>query len=174
MEGISYEAGAIAGNLGLGKLIVLYDSNSVTLDGSTKYTLNENVLDRFKALGWDTHSLNDAYDLEEFDNLIEKAKQTVDKPSIIEIKTTIGKDSKFENTNVVHGKPLEETDIKQLKKNIVSNSLTSRNYANKTKIRNAVKNINDEMDKASEEFSKLFNYGKERSDSLWQTFYFFY
>ncbi len=52
------------------------------------------------------------------------------------------------------------------KKNIVSNSLTSRTYANKTKIRNAVKNINDEMDKASEEFSKLFDYVKERSDSL--------
>ena len=52
------------------------------------------------------------------------------------------------------------------KKNIVTNSLTSKTYMNKTKIRNAVRNINDEMEKASEEFSKLFNYGKERSDSL--------
>ena len=52
------------------------------------------------------------------------------------------------------------------KKDIVTNSLSKSNYPNKTKIRNAVKNINDEMDKASEEFSKLFNYGKERSDNL--------
>lgn len=52
------------------------------------------------------------------------------------------------------------------KKNIVTNSLTSKTYMNKTKIRNAVRNINDEMEKASEEFSKLFDYGKERSDSL--------
>ena len=118
MEGISYEAGAIAGNLGLGKLIVLYDSNNISLDGNTKETLKENVLERFKALNWDTYLITDPYDLNSFDNAIEKAKLVTDKPSIIEIKTTIGKDSKYQNTNKVHGKPLEREDIKKLKKKL--------------------------------------------------------
>lgn len=118
MEGISYEAGAIAGNLGLGKLIVLYDSNKITLDGETKHTLKENVLDRFKSLGWDTHLITDPYDFESFDNIVEKAKSAIDKPSIIEIKTVIGKDSKYQNTNIVHGKPLLKEDIKKLKKKL--------------------------------------------------------
>lgn len=118
MEGISYEAGAIAGNLGLGKLIVLYDSNQISLDGKTKNTLKENVLERFKALGWDTHLVTDAYNLEDLDEKIEKAKQTSDKPSIIEIKTTIGKYSKNQNTNIVHGKPLDREDIKKIKKKL--------------------------------------------------------
>ena len=118
MEGISYEAGAIAGNLGLGKLIVLYDSNNISLDGNTKETLKENVLERFKALNWDTYLITDPYDLNSFDNAIEKAKLVTDKPSIIEIKTTIGKDSKYQNTNKVHGKQLEREDIKKLKKKL--------------------------------------------------------
>lgn len=118
MEGISYEVGAIAGNLGLGKLIVLYDSNGVSLDGETKTTLSENVMNRFEAMGWDTHVVNDSYDLEAFDEAIMRSKQAIDKPSIIEIKTIIGKDSKYQNTNLVHGKPLEEEDIKKLKKKI--------------------------------------------------------
>lgn len=118
MEGISYEAGAIAGNLGLGKLIVLYDSNNISLDGNTKETLKENVLERFKALNWDTYLITDPYDLNSFDNAIEKAKLVTDKPSIIEIKTIIGKDSKYQNTNKVHGKPLEREDIKKLKKKL--------------------------------------------------------
>lgn len=118
MEGASYEGGAIAGNLGLGKLIVLYDSNNISLDGKVKNTLKENVLDRFKALGWDTHLVKDAYDFESFDNAIYKAKKEVNKPSIIEIKTIIGKDSSLQNTNLVHGKPLEEEDIKKLKKKL--------------------------------------------------------
>lgn len=118
MEGISYEAGAIAGNLGLGKLIVIYDSNNISLDGNTKETLKENVLERFKALNWDTYLITDPYDLNSFDNAIEKAKLVTDKPSIIEIKTIIGKDSKYQNTNKVHGKPLEREDIKKLKKKL--------------------------------------------------------
>lgn len=118
MEGISYEAGAIAGNLGLGKLIVLYDSNNMSLDKDTKNTLSENVLDRFKALNWDTHLVADAYDLDLLDDAITRAKAVSDKPSIIEIKTVLGKDSKYQNTNAVHGRPLEREDIKRIKKKL--------------------------------------------------------
>ena len=118
MEGTSYEVGAIAGNLGLGKLIVLYDSNDMSLDGDTENTLGENVLERFKSLGWDTHYVADPYNFNDFDKAIEEAKQTLDKPSIIEIKTVIGKDSKYQNTNLVHGAPLDKEDIKKIKKKL--------------------------------------------------------
>lgn len=118
MEGISSEVASIAGSLGLGKLIVLYDSNDISLDGKTEGVFDDNVLDRFKSMGWDTHLLEDAYDFETFDSIIEKCKSTLDKPSIIEIKTILGKDSKFQNTNVVHGKPLSKDDIKDIKKKI--------------------------------------------------------
>ena len=118
MEGISYEAGAIAGNFKLGKLIVLYDSNNISLDGSTKNTFSEDVLKRFESLGWDTHFVSDPYDFLSFDQSIEKAKQVTDKPSIIEIKTIIGKGSKNQNTNIVHGKPLDRDDITKLKKKL--------------------------------------------------------
>ncbi len=118
MEGISSEAASIAGSLGLGKLIVLYDSNDISLDGSTKGVFDEDVLEKFKAMGWDTHLLSDAYDFETFDSLIEKCKNTTDKPSIIKIKTIIGKDSKYEGTSKVHGKPLEKDDIKKIKKSL--------------------------------------------------------
>lgn len=118
MEGISYEAASIAGNLGLGKLIVLYDSNNMTLDGNTKETFKENVLERFKAMNWDTSVVLDGRNLDLIDNAIKKAKEVTDKPSIIEVKTTIGLGSKLENTNLVHGKPLEETDITSLKEKL--------------------------------------------------------
>lgn len=118
MEGISSEVCSIAGSLGLGKLIVLYDSNNMSLDGSTTGIFDEDVLKRYRAMGWDTHVLDDPYDFEKFDSLIEKAKKSVNKPSIIKINTIIGKDSKYQNTNIVHGKPLEKEDIKRIKKKL--------------------------------------------------------
>lgn len=118
MEGVSSEVASLAGALGLGKLIVLYDANNVSLDGLLDDVFSENVLDKYKAMGWDTHSLDDAYDFETFDSLIEKSKSVTDKPSLIRIKTIIGKDSKYQNTNLVHGKPLSKEDIKRVKKKL--------------------------------------------------------
>lgn len=118
MEGISGEVSSLAGSLSLGKLIVLYDSNNISLDGSTKGVFEENVLKRYRAMGWDTHTLENPYDFEEFDNLIEKSKKAISKPSIIKINTIIGKDSKHQNTNIVHGKPLDKDDLKKVKRKL--------------------------------------------------------
>ncbi|MBQ6546813.1 MAG: transketolase [Bacilli bacterium] len=118
MEGISSESASLAGSLGLGKIIVLYDSNGISLDGSTTNVFDENVLKKYRAMGWDTHLLKDPYDFEEFDNLIERAKKAVDRPSIIKIETVIGKDSKYQNTNTIHGKPLSKEDLKNIKKKL--------------------------------------------------------
>lgn len=116
MEGISYEAASIAGNLGLNKLIVLYDSNHITLDGNTSETFKENVLDRFKAMNWHTERVGDS--VSEIDNAIMKAKTIIDKPTIIEVRTTIGKDSPFENSNLIHGKVLSQEDITSIKEKL--------------------------------------------------------
>ena len=114
MEGISYEAASLAGNLNLDNLIVLYDSNNISLDGDTSNTFTENVLDRFKAMGWYTDSVKDGLNVCDIDRAIEKAKKAM-KPVIIEVKTIIGKDSAWEGTNKVHGKGLEQEDIVNLK-----------------------------------------------------------
>lgn len=115
MEGVSYEVASLAGTLKLGKLIVLYDSNNICLDGSTSKTFTENVLKRFEALGWHTQCVNNGEDVNQIDKSIIKAKMVTDKPSIIEIKTVIGKYSKNEGTNKVHGTPLSKEDITSLK-----------------------------------------------------------
>lgn len=114
MEGISYEAASLAGNLNLDNLIVLYDSNNISLDGDTSNTFTENVLDRFKSMGWYTDSVKNGMNVNDIDKAIDKAKKSM-KPSIIEVKTIIGKDSAWEGTNKVHGKILEQEDISNLK-----------------------------------------------------------
>lgn len=117
MEGISYEAMSLAGTLKLSKLIVLYDSNNISLDGKTTGVFNDNVLQRFDACGWHTQIVSNGEDINAIDKAIIEAKRNVDKPSIIEIKTLIGAGSEYAGTNKVHGKPLEKEDIISLKQN---------------------------------------------------------
>ena len=118
MEGISYEAASLAGTQKLGKLIVLYDSNNVSLDGSTNLTFTENVIDRFKAMGWHTDVVKDGTNVSSITRAIEKAKLFSNKPSLIEIKTIIGNGSINAGKNIVHGKPLEKSDITLLKQKL--------------------------------------------------------
>lgn len=118
MEGVSYEACSLAGHLKLNKLILLYDSNNISLDGSTNLSFSENIKDRFESMGWNYELVSDSENLEDIDNAIYKAKASLDKPTIIEIKTVIGKGSINQGTNLVHGSPLKEEDITQLKDNM--------------------------------------------------------
>jgi transketolase len=115
MEGISYEAASLAGTLKLGKLIILYDSNNISLDGSTSHAFTENVLARFNALGWHTQLVKKGEDVNAIDRAISRAKTVNNKPSIIEIKTIIGKGSLEAGTSKVHGSPLTKEDVEQLK-----------------------------------------------------------
>ncbi|KAL8271802.1 hypothetical protein Esti_004274 [Eimeria stiedai] len=116
-EGVASEACSLAGHLGLGRLIVLYDSNHITIDGDTSLSFTENVLQRFAAYGWHTQTVKDGNsDVPGILQAIKKAKSVTDKPSIIEVRTTIGFGSLHEGTEKVHGAPLAADDIKQLKK----------------------------------------------------------
>lgn len=114
MEGVSYEAASLAGTLKLNNLIVLYDSNDISLDGSTSLSFKENVRERFEALGWNTFLVPNGNDIPMLNKAINDAKMS-DRPTLIEIKTIIGEFSKNEGTNIVHGKILDADDITNIK-----------------------------------------------------------
>lgn len=116
MEGISNESSSLAGSLGLGKLIVLYDSNSITIEGGTDLAFKEDVSKRFEALGWETFKVEDGTDIESIEKAIEKAKANLDKPSLISITTEIGYGSPAHaGKNSAHGSPLGADDLKATK-----------------------------------------------------------
>lgn len=117
MEGVSYEALSLAGKLSLNKLIVLYDSNNITLDGELSNATIENTKLRFESIGWNYILVSDGEDTASIDAAIVKAKAS-DRPTIIEVKTTIGKFSKYQGTSKVHGSPLDEEDIKNIKEKL--------------------------------------------------------
>ena len=118
MEGVAYEAASFAGIQGLGKLIVLYDSNDVTLDASTKNTFRDDMIKRFDSIGWHVDYVKDGNDIKEIDKAILRAKKVTNKPSIIEIKTVLGRGSYNEGKSIVHGKPLTKDDTDNLRKNL--------------------------------------------------------
>lgn len=113
MEGISYEAASLAGNLGLDNLIVLYDSNGVTADGDLDKAMYENIPDRFASMNWEVIKVKDGENIGEISNAIEKAKKSK-KPVLIEIKTTLGIYSKYEGTNRIHSN-LDKEDLEEIR-----------------------------------------------------------
>jgi transketolase len=116
MEGVTSEACSLAGHLGLGSLIVLYDDNKITIDGSTSIAFTEDVGKRFDAYGWHVqHVEKGDDDVDAISRAIKNAQTVTDKPSIICLRTTIGFGSKKQGTHGVHGAPLGWDDIKYLK-----------------------------------------------------------
>ncbi|MDN5277187.1 MAG: transketolase [Clostridiales bacterium] len=116
MEGISYEAASLAGTLGLGKLIVLYDSNSISIEGSTDIAFREDVGKRFEAQGWQVLQVEDGNDIEAIDKAIAQAKAETTKPSLIIVKTQIAYGCPAKQGKAsAHGEPLGEENIKQMK-----------------------------------------------------------
>ena len=106
MEGISYEAASLAGRQALDKLIVLYDSNDISLDGDLNLAFNEDIQGRFEAMHWHYQKVTDGNDLQAISDAIQAAKDHKGQPSIIEIKTVIGFGSPKQGTSAVHGSPL--------------------------------------------------------------------
>lgn len=115
MEGVTLEALSLAGHLKLGKLVVLYDSNDITLDGSLSDSYSENTLDKFKSMGWHVSKVNDGNDINKINKAIAKAKKVTDMPSLIEVKTVIGYGSSKQGTSGVHGSPLGSEETTKLR-----------------------------------------------------------
>lgn len=116
MEGVSAEAASLAGHLKLGRLIVLYDSNDISLDGELNLSFSESVEQRFKAYGWQYIRVEDGNNIEEIAQAIAEAQKDLERPTLIEVKTTIGYGSPNKaGTADVHGAPLGRDEIKLTK-----------------------------------------------------------
>ena len=112
MEGASHEAASLAGHLGLGKLIWLFDNNNITIEGEASLSCSDDVSKRFEGYHWHVQELTDGgNDIESISNAFEKAKEVKDKPSIIILKTHIGYGSPKQDSSAAHGSPLGEKDI---------------------------------------------------------------
>lgn len=162
MEGVSYEAASLAGTLKLNKLIVLYDSNNICLDGKTNLTFNDNIKERFTSLGWNHILVDSDNSLDEINKAIEDAKKG-DKPTIIEVKTVLGKYSKWQGTNEVHGKPLEVEDISMIKKKlgfrdvpflVTSDTIEDFQYLIQNRCKDIVEDFNDKIENLDDDLKE--------------------
>lgn len=116
MEGVNAEASSLAGLWGLGKLIFLYDNNSITLDGPAEMTYKEDFLARFRSYGWHTVDVEDGMDYKSVSAAITEAKAVTDKPSFISVKTIIGYGSPtYQGTSEAHGKALGKDEVVKVK-----------------------------------------------------------
>ena len=164
MEGVASEAASFAAVQKLNKLVVLYDSNDICLDGETKDAFSENVRNRYEAYGWNTLLVEDGADVEAVNVAIEKAKQS-DKPTLIEVKTIIGAGSpNKQGTNGVHGAPLGDEETALFRKEIGWNyepfEIPEEVYAD-FKV-----NVADRGETANNEWEKLYNEYKEKFPEL--------
>lgn len=164
MEGISNEASSLAGTLELSKLIMLYDSNNITIEGNTDVAFKENVRARYEALGWDTFSVEDGNDLEEIRKTIEKAKLT-NKPSLIEIKTKIGYGSVVEGSEKAHGSPLKSENTKKLKEKL--NWCYNDKFYVPNEVYQYVDEVLKEKEKVEEKWNKQFEEYKIKHKDLY-------
>lgn len=110
MEGVSAEASSLAGHLGLNKLIVLYDSNDISLDGPISWSFTEDVKARYRSYGWNVLHVENGNDLDAIETAIHQAQQSVHQPTLIEVKTIIGYGSERQGTSAVHGAALGAKD----------------------------------------------------------------
>ncbi|MGX6441836.1 transketolase [Neobacillus sp. K501] len=116
MEGVSAEAASLAGHLKLGRLVVLYDSNDISLDGDLNKSFSESVKERFGSYGWQYLRVEDGNNLEEISKALEEARNDLDRPTIIEVRTVIGYGSPNRaGTSKVHGAPLGADELKLTK-----------------------------------------------------------
>jgi transketolase len=118
MEGVASEAASLAGHLGLGNLIYLYDNNHITIEGDTALAFSEDVSRRFEAYGWHVQEIS-GYDLPAIETAIQQAQRTTDRPSLINIRTHIAYGSpNKQDTAEAHGSPLGEEEVRLTKKRL--------------------------------------------------------
>ncbi|HHW38970.1 MAG TPA: transketolase [Bacillales bacterium] len=116
MEGVSAESASLAGHLKLGRLVILYDSNDISLDGDLNRSFSENVMKRYEAYGWQVICVEDGNNLEEIEKALEKARADLDRPTLIEVRTTIGYGSPNKaGKSASHGAPLGQDEAKLTK-----------------------------------------------------------
>jgi transketolase len=152
MEGVSAEAASLAGHLSLGRLIVLYDSNDISLDGDLHLSFSESVEERFKAYGWHYLRIEDGNDLDEIEKAIKLAQQD-ERPTLIEVKTTIGYGSPNKSgKSASHGAPLGADEIKLTKENY---KWTYDDFHVPSEVKSLFEQVKEEGAKQEEEWNQL-------------------
>lgn len=164
MEGITNEASSLAGTLGLSKLIVLYDSNNISIEGSTDLAFTENTRKRYEALGWDVHFVADGNNISEIESAIEKSKLDKERPSFIEIKTKIGYGSAKEGQASAHGEPLGEDNLRGLKKNLSWEY--NEQFTVPKEVRDHMAKLVSEKEKAELEWNREYEQYKKENPSF--------
>ncbi len=167
MEGVSNEASSLAGTLGLNKLIVLYDSNQITIDGRTDIAFTENVAKRYEALGWQVLDVADGNNVDDIRNAINKAKEDKDRPTLIEVHTTIGYGSPKADTSAVHGNPLSGDDILEMKKTLGYDVYEEFTVAED--VREHLKEIIESHTKEEEKWNTLLKDYEEKYPELYES-----
>ena len=173
MEGVASEAASLAGTLGLEKLILLYDSNSITIEGSTEIAFTEDVAKRFESYGWQILEVEDGNNIVEISNAIKDAKNDKIRPSIIIIKTQIGYGCPAHQGKAsCHGSPLGAENIKELKKTLSWEEDTS--FFVPEDVKNYLLTIKEEKDRKYNEWKRSFeSYRKTNTDKarLWDYYF---
>lgn len=168
MEGVGYEATSLAGTLGLGKLIVLYDSNSITIEGGTDLAFREDVMKRFDAQGWETFEVEDGNNIEDIYETLAKAKKNLDKPSLIKITTEIGFGSPSkQGTSDAHGAPLGEEDLKGTRKHF---NWTEEAFVVPKDVKNHMETLLEKGHKSFNEWEQLYERYKKNNPELAKKF----
>ncbi|MBZ9686247.1 transketolase [Clostridium estertheticum] len=163
MEGISGEAASLAGTLGLSKLIVMYDSNSISIEGSTDIAFTEDVSKRFDAYGWQVLYVEDGNDMQAIGSAIKTAKLELNKPSFIKIKTIIGFGcAKKQGLASAHGEPLGEDNITDMKKCM---GWSEEPFTVPSEVTKHMENLKTELAKKEEDWNVLYaQYSKINPD----------
>lgn len=154
MEGVSSEAASLAGRLQLGRLVVLYDSNGISLDGKLNMSFSENVRQRFDAYGWQTLFVEDGNDVEAIGEALDQAAADETRPTLIEVRTTIGYGApEIAGTNKVHGNPLGAEVAQATKK---AYGWDYEPFFVPDEVKANFKKITDQAQKAEDEWHALF------------------
>ena len=173
MEGISSEAFSLAGTLGLSKLIVFYDSNGISIEGSTDIAFTENVVERMKAFGFQTIEVEDGNDIEAIGKAIKEAKADKERPSFIKVNTVIGYGAgKKAGSASSHGEPLGSEALRDLKVGFGFNP--DESFKVDDDVYENFKSINEKNKKIEDEWNKLFKeYVNKYPDKakLWEKYY---
>ena len=170
MEGVASEACSLAGHLGLGKLIVLYDDNHISIDGSTDLAFTEDRMGRFNAYGWHTSEVADGNDTAAIAKALEEARGEEDRPSIIAVRTYIGYGSpNKQDSSDAHGSPLGEDEVRLTKENLGWPS--DQTFLVPDEVRDHFSQVSVSGQKAEKVWNKLFaDYKKEHPDlaAMWK------
>ncbi len=160
MEGVASETASLAGHLGLGKLIVLYDSNDICLDGDLSATFSENAADRFRAYGWQVLRVEDGNNLAAIQEKIVQAKLETSKPTLIEVKTVIGYGAPTKSgSSASHGAPLGEKEARGAKEHY---DWTEEPFTVPTEVRDYLRNYKARGEKLEGAWNTMLtNYKKE-------------